>query len=195
MKVGFAFTAMLAARQGTNAMAAHQVGMNLMGLSFAFGDGLQAAAVTLIGFSLGAGKPEEAKKYGSICQLIGRLISICIAVTWVIGARAIYGLFFDETEIINYGVQIMYIMVLTVLVQVPQVITMGCLRGAGDTDYTAIVSVISAAIIRSMSSFFFCYVLKLGISGIWFGVFTDQFVRLMCATVRYRKDKWINIKI
>lgn len=49
MRIGFMMTAVMAADQGTDAMAAHQVGMNIMSLSFSFGDGLQAAAVALIG--------------------------------------------------------------------------------------------------------------------------------------------------
>lgn len=49
MRIGFMLTAIMAAKQGTDAMAAHQVGMNIMGLTFSFGDGLQAAAVALIG--------------------------------------------------------------------------------------------------------------------------------------------------
>lgn len=48
MRVGFMLTAIMAADQGTAAMAAHQVGMNIMGLSFSFGDGLQATAVALM---------------------------------------------------------------------------------------------------------------------------------------------------
>ena len=40
MRIGFMLTAIMAADQGTDAMAAHQVGMNIMALSFAFGDGL-----------------------------------------------------------------------------------------------------------------------------------------------------------
>ena len=60
MRIGFMLTALMAADQGTNAMAAHQVGMNIMGLSFSFGDGLQATAVALIGYSLGAKQPEQA---------------------------------------------------------------------------------------------------------------------------------------
>ena len=45
MRIGFMATAVMAAKKGMDAMAAHQVGMNLMGLTFSFGDGLQAAAV------------------------------------------------------------------------------------------------------------------------------------------------------
>ena len=55
MRVGFMSTAMMAAKMGTNALAAHQVGMNILGLTFSFGDGMQVAAVALIGRSLGEG--------------------------------------------------------------------------------------------------------------------------------------------
>ena len=44
--------------------AAHQVGMNIMSLSFSFGDGMQVAAVALIGRSLGEEKPDMARLYG-----------------------------------------------------------------------------------------------------------------------------------
>ena len=58
MRIGFMMTAIMAADQGTAAMAAHQVGMNVMSLSFSFGDGMQVAAVALIGRSLGEEKPD-----------------------------------------------------------------------------------------------------------------------------------------
>ena len=61
MRVGFMMTALMAANQGNAAMAAHQVGMNIMGLTFSFGDGLQAAAVALIGRSLGEKNKEKAR--------------------------------------------------------------------------------------------------------------------------------------
>lgn len=62
MRIGFMSTAMMAAGLGTAAMAAHQVGMNILGLTFSFGDGMQVAAVALIGRSLGEGLPEKGER-------------------------------------------------------------------------------------------------------------------------------------
>lgn len=62
VRVGFLSVAVMAAKMGTAAFAAHQVGMNVMSLSFSFGDGMQVAAVALIGQSLGAKDVEMAKK-------------------------------------------------------------------------------------------------------------------------------------
>ncbi len=195
MRIGFMATALMAADQGTGAMAAHQVAMNIMGLTFSFGDGLQAAAVALIGQSLGAGKPELAKSYGSTCRKIGGVISIVLAITYFFGSKALFSAYFDEPEIIEYGVHIMYIMIFACIFQVAQVIYMGCLRGAGDTLYTAISSIICVTIIRSVAAYIFTYPLGLGIEGIWLGVLADQIGRFIMATIRFKQGKWLQIKI
>lgn len=195
MRIGFMLTAIMAADQGTSAMAAHQVGMNIMGLSFSFGDGLQATAVALIGYSLGAKQPEQAKAYGRTCRLIGAIISVLLAITYFFGARWLMELFFREEEIVEIGISIMHVIIFVVVLQISQVIYMGCLRGAGDTLYTAIASTISVTIVRTLGSYFFGYVMGMGVIGIWFGVLADQLSRFVFATIRFKQGKWIYIKI
>ncbi len=196
MRIGFMLTAIMAADQGTSAMAAHQVGMNIMGLSFSFGDGLQATAVALIGFSLGAKQPEKAKEYGRTCRMIGGCISVALAVTYFLGAGFLMRLFFkEEEEIVAIGVNIMHIIIFVVILQIAQVIYMGCLRGAGDTLYTAIASTVSVTIMRTLGSYIFGYALGFGITGIWLFVVADQLSRFIFASIRFRQGKWTEIKI
>ncbi len=195
MRVGFMMTALMAAKQGTDAMAAHQVGMNILSLSFAFGDGLQSSAVALIGRSLGEKNEERAKRFGAFCQRIGGIISVCVAVIYFLGAEFIYSLFFREEHIVAIGVKIMYVVIFVVIFQIRQVIYMGCLRGAGDTFYTAAASTISVTIIRTAVSYVCGYVLGWGIIGIWLGVLGDQVSRFLFASIRFRLGKWTKIRI
>ena len=195
MRIGFMMTAIMAAKQGTDSMAAHQVGMNIMGLSFSFGDGLQAAAVALIGRSLGAGDEKLAKEFGSICRMFGGVISVCLAVIYFFGARPLMSLFFAEEHIVTIGVGIMRVIIFVVAFQISQVVYMGCLRGAGDTLYTAIASTLSVTFIRTIVSYLGGYVLGFGIVGIWTGVLGDQISRFLFASVRFKQGKWTKIKI
>lgn len=195
MRIGFMLTAIMAAKQGTDAMAAHQVGMNIMSLSFSFGDGLQAAAVALIGRSLGAGNEELAKEYGRICRMFGSMISVCLAIIYFIGARPLMSLFFTEEHIVAIGVKIMRVIIFVVAFQISQVVYMGCLRGAGDTFYTAVASTISVTFIRTIGSYLGGYVFGFGIVGIWLGVLADQISRFTFASTRFKKGKWTQIKI
>ncbi len=195
MRVGFLSVAVMAAKMGTAAFAAHQVGMNVLSLSFSFGDGMQVAAVTLIGQSLGRKDVEMAKKYGSICQMIGKMIAVCLAMIYLSGGRFLYEMFFQEAEIVAIGVNIMRVIVLIVVLQVSQVIYMGCLRGAGDVLYTTMASTISVTIIRPIASYLLCYTVGLGIIGIWFGVLADQISRFLFTSLRFKSGKWTKIQI
>ncbi|MEG2699828.1 MAG: MATE family efflux transporter, partial [Hungatella sp.] len=159
IRIGFMSVAVMAAKLGTAAFAAHQVGMNVMSLSFSLGDGMQVAAVALIGRSLGEEKPEMAKLYGHICQKIGMALSLVMALIYLLGGRSLYHLYFQEPEIIDMGEDIMRVIVIIVMLQVSQVIYMGCLRGAGDVLFTTVTSTISVTLVRTAASYLFCYTL------------------------------------
>lgn len=195
MRVGFMATSIMAAKMGTAAMAAHQVGMNIMGLSFSFGDGLQATAVALIGRSLGQGNESLAREYGKTCRIIGLAISFVLACLYFFGGHALMSAFFEEPEIVKIGVDITRIIIVVVIFQVSQVIYMGCLRGAGDTGYTAMASIISVTIIRTAFSYMFGYILGFGINGVWMGILADQVSRFIFGSVRFKQGKWTKIKI
>ena len=124
------------------------------------------------------------------------LLSVQIqAILFQLLAGWLYGLFFEEEDIIAIGVNIMYVIIVIVMLQISQVIYMGCLRGAGDTLYTAIASTISVTIIRTIGSYFFGYIMGWGIIGIWLGVLADQLSRFLFASIRFRQGKWVQIKI
>ncbi len=195
MRAGFMATAVMAASLGTAVMAAHQVGMNTLGLSFSFGDGMQVAAVALIGRSLGEGNKEKAKKYGLTCRGVGIVLIIVIDAFFLLFGRTLYTWFFEEPEIIEYGVRIMRVFVFVVFFQVSQVIYMGALRGAGDTGYTAFASTVSVTVVRTLFSWLLGIVLGLGITGIWLGILADQISRYLFAMFRFRKGEWVNIRI
>ena len=159
------------------------------------GDGMQVAAVALIGRSLGEGLPDKAKEYGKVCRRIGMCISVALAVIYLFGGETLYRLFFEEDHIVAYGVQIIHVIIIIVLFQVSQVIYMGCLRGAGDTTYTAMASTVSVTVIRTLFSYVCGIALGWGITGIWLGVLADQISRFLFASIRFQAGKWTGIKI
>ena len=83
MRIGFLVYAVLVAKLGTTAFAAHQIGMNIMNISFSFGDGLSVAAIALVGRSLGENRRDMAKIYGGVCQRMGVLFSAAISVVCI----------------------------------------------------------------------------------------------------------------
>ncbi|WP_297281969.1 MATE family efflux transporter [uncultured Anaerococcus sp.] len=195
MRIGFFITAITAAKLGTSSFALHNVGMNLLTLSFSLGDGMSVAVITLTGNSLGAGHKDEAIRYGKVCQQIGLIMSIIISLIFFLFGRNIYALFFNDQEMIkNSGIIIKYLGFI-VLMQIQQVIHGGSLRAAGDVKYTLIVAIVSVTIIRSIITLITVNLLQLGLDGIWIGVLSDQTSRFIALRARFKRGKWIDLKI
>ena len=114
---------------------------------------------------------------------------------YLLGGRALYRLFFEEPEIIDMGVKIMRLMVLIVILQIAQVIYMGCLRGAGDVIFTMIASTFSVTLVRTLGSYMMGYVFGLGLLGVWMGIMADQLSRFFLTTWRFKSGKWTSVKI
>lgn len=195
MRVGFIYTAVIAARLGTEAFAAHNVGMNFLSLGFSFGDGMQVAAVALIGRSLGERQPDKAKKYGSICQRIGFGISCILATILFLFGKTLFGFFFKDQETLQIGITISRYIMVIVLFQISQVIFGGSLRGAGDVKYTLFSSLLSVTFIRTAVTWLLTSIIPLGIAGIWIGILSDQFSRFILLSIRFKQGKWTSLQI
>ena len=194
-RIGFLATAVIAARLGTDEVAAHNIGMSVLGLGFSFADGMQVAAVALAGESLGAGRKAMAKRYGSICQRIGLLISFILALLLFFGGRWFFSLYFQEPHILEMGEIICRYLMIIILLQISQIIFTGCLRAAGDVKYVLVAAMISIAGIRTLSTILMVNVFGWGLSGVWLGILADQLSRFIMVSLRFRQGKWVDLKI
>lgn len=190
MRVGFFLYAKIVSSLGTTAFATHQICLNVLNISFGFGDGLQIASTSLVGQRLGAKRKDLAKLAVAVNQRIGLVISTILVIIFVLGRHVILRLFTTDPQIIEQGGVLMIIMAFTIHAQICQVITSGSLRGAGDTKYTALVSLISIGVLRPLIAYLLCYPLGLGLDGAWYALVIDQFTRLILVMIRFRRGKW-----
>jgi putative MATE family efflux protein len=195
MRIGFFTTNKLIAGLGTVYFATHQICMNILAISFAFGDGLGIAASALVGQSLGANRPDKATIYGKILQRIALSMGFVFAFIFIVGRSSIVALFTNDLEVITVGAQIMLVIAATTPLQMSQVVIAGCLRGAGDTKFVATTSFISIGLVRPGATWLFCYPLGLGLLGAWFAFSADQSLRLAINFIRFLNGKWTKITI
>lgn len=195
MRVGFFAYAKVVAALGTTAFATHQICMNIINLSFAFGDGLSIATSSLVGQSLGAKRTDMAIIYGKTGQRIAFAVSTVLFVIFIVGRESLVRLFTSEQAIISLGATIMIIIAFTTHIQTSQVVVSGCLRGAGDTKFVAFTSLVSIGIIRPTLTWLLCFPLGMGLIGAWIGLFIDQCMRLALNFARFNRGKWTNIEL
>jgi len=195
LRIGFLMFAKILAELGTVAYATHFIAMNLLSLSFCFGDGLGVSASSLVGQNLGRKRPDLSLMYGNICQRISLLCSAFLFFLFVFGGRLLFSLFTSEPEIMATGAILTRMAGFIIFGQSSQLVFMGCLRGAGDTRYVAIISMITITIIRPILSYILAYPLGLGLIGGWTALFLDQYVRLFLTYRRFSSGKWISIRL
>ena len=104
-------------------------------------------------------------------------------------------LYTDTPEVIEMGSVCLIIMAVITYMQTAQVICTGCLRGAGDTRYTAVISLIAIGIIRPVGGYLLSYTAGLGLYGAWLGILIDQSMRLILSSRRVKQGKWLEIQL
>lgn len=195
MRVGFLLTSMIIASLGTVAFATHIICMNIVSLSFTFGEGLGVGASSLVGQNLGAKRPDMSTIYSKSIQRIALTIGMFLLLLFVFGRYYLVDLFTDDLAVIQTGASILIIIAFMSPLQTVTVVVGGTLRGAGDTKFVAYSSLISIGIIRPFTTWLFCYPLGFGIIGAWYSFMTDQLLRLIINYIRFRTGRWTKIKV
>jgi putative MATE family efflux protein len=195
LRIGMLSYTKIVASLGTIAFATHQICMNILNLSFSLGDGLSIASSSLVGQSLGAKRPDLAIIYGKVGQRFALAIAIILSLFFTFSGKFLVSLFTDNPSVLALSQPILMIIAITTLAQTSQVVFSGCLRGAGDTTFVAILAMISIAIVRPAVSWFLCYPAAWGLIGAWFGLFVDQLLRLSLTYRRFSSGRWANIKL
>ena len=180
---------------GAIQFATHQISMSLSQLIFSFADGLGVASSSLVGQGLGMRRPDLSTVYGKIGQRCSMLIGFTLSLLLVIFRRPLYGLFTDDAEVIALGMKLCYFVAAVCMIQTSQVVISGCLRGAGDSRYVAVTSLVSIGTFRVGLSYLLCYPLGIGVYGAWIGFLVDQCTRLVLNYTRFHRGGWTKIEL
>lgn len=194
-RVGILLFVRIVATLGTVAYATHQIGLNILNLSFTPGQAFGIAASSLVGRSLGAEEKDKAEEYIKECRKIGSLISTVVGVLFFFFGSSIASLYSADPVIINAAGSILKVAAVVQPFQSSQLVVAGGLRGAGDTVWTLIAIFISVLIIRVVLAYLFIYVIGTGLIGAWYAIFIDQIVRWLLISIRFKTGKWKYIHI
>jgi putative MATE family efflux protein len=180
---------------GTSVFAAHQIGMNILSLSFMPGQAFSIAATTLVGQGLGAAQPNLAERSALETRRLGMIISTVIAATMFFFGRFIAALYTDDPEVIQRTAMVLKIIGVVQPAQSTQFILSGGLRGAGDTRWPLYSTILGIWGVRVVVGYFLAVQLGLGLLGAWMGMALDQCTRALVISHRFNRGGWKKIAI
>ncbi|MDD2431248.1 MAG: MATE family efflux transporter [Firmicutes bacterium] len=181
---------------GTAAQAAHEVALNAESISYNPGFGFALAATTMVGQFLGAGKPDHAMRSGKEAAKINMWIMSTIGVFFFLFPSAFVRLFVpNDPEVIELASMCLRIVAISEPFFAAVMVFAGGLRGAGDTLWVMVSTILGVWVVRLGLAFLFVNVMGFGLAGAWWAMNIDLMVRSILLWYRFRSGKWQNIKI
>ncbi len=185
-RVGFLLISMVTARIGSFGNAVYSVGMHLMNVNFAVGSGFQAAAIALIGRSLGEQAFHKIKIYSRQIISLGFAYALVLAGVIALTGAPYFAFFNEDPVFISVGAKTCYIIAVICVIQVPQIIYSGILIGLADVKYTLITSIISNTLLNTILVFVLVIICDMGLWGVWISTLVAQTCRMLMLRFRYR---------
>lgn len=173
---------------GTIAIAANSFGITAESLCYMPGYGVQSAAVTLIGQSIGAKRNDLTYRLGVLTTVLGVGLMTCSGLFMYFGSPLMMGLLSPDPAIIALGVQILRIEAFAEPMYGASIVVAGVLQGAGDTLSSSLMNLISMWFVRIPLAALLAN--NYGLKGVWFAMALELNVRGILFLVRLFKKKW-----
>lgn len=154
-----------------------------------------AATATMIGQALGAGNPRRAVRAGHEGVLQCGLLSVGIAACFFVGSQFIFEQLSADPMVQAAGVRPLRILAMLQPFLVTSIVYIGALRGAGDTRFPLLITIVGAIFIRIPVGYYFGIIEQWGLLGAWMGMFADMLWRAYAASVRYARGAWIRTRV
>lgn len=176
---------------GTASIAANYVAGVVFGLVNIPGAALSIAATTLVGQSIGKNEIEEAN---SILRYLIKLTSACLLILCLLVipfARVLAAFFTKSSDVIEIASTLIRVsaLVMPAIWGISFILPAG-LKGAGDAKYTMIVSIFGMWAFRITLGYILGVPLKMGVLGVWIGMYIDWLVRGIFFYIRLQHGKW-----
>lgn len=183
----------LVAPLGTIAIAANSFAIIAEGFCYLPGYGMQDAATTLVGQSLGAGRRELARGFSKITIVSGAAMMTLLAVLMWLSATPVMGLLSQDAEVIALGAECLRIEAWAELLYGVSIVAYGCCVGAGDTLVPSIINLLSMWVIRLGLAL--VLIPGMGLVGYWVAMAVELSVKGLIFAVRIRGGRWMDTKL
>ena len=191
----FAVFLTLVARMGDSAMAASQIFIVLLSLSFMQASGLSIAVSTLVGNYIGARDFASAERSLHTGMTLSAVLGGAIALLFVAAPDLLIGAFSDDPVVLALGRPLLAVGAVFQFFEAFGIVADGALRGAGDTRWPFLIRCTLAWGVFVPLAWLLGVHLDLGLTWAWsagclyVGLLTGALV------LRFRSGAWRRIRI
>jgi MATE family multidrug resistance protein len=173
-------------------LAAHQIALNTVSLTYMVPLGVGAAAAVRVGQELGRGDLVAAGDSGWAALALGAAFMSCAAVVLWLVPEVIARIYTPDPVIVRAGASLLVIAGFFQLFDGLQTVATGALRGAGDTHTPMICHLIAYWAIGLPVGYYFCFSRGQGARGMWIGLALALILigSVLAAVWRHKTARW-----
>jgi MATE family multidrug resistance protein len=172
----FSAATALAGRVSADALAAHQIALNMAAFTFMVPFGVASAAAVRVGQAIGRGDPHGASRAGWTAIAIGVGFMATAATVFLLAPVALMRAFTDDPAVIQLGIGLLFVAAVFQLFDGLQGVTTGALRGLADTHTAMMWNLAGHWIIGLPFGYLLCFHRGYGVVGLWWGLSTGLMI-------------------
>ncbi|MBC7541822.1 MAG: MATE family efflux transporter [Candidatus Sericytochromatia bacterium] len=186
-------SAVARAPSSTAVLASLTIGMRVESLSFLPAFALGMAAATLVGHSLGAHRPDQAKRQA--WRVMGAALVLCLPISliFVFAGHWLAMRFSTDPAVITHATHYLWWMGLTEPMLVAAIIGTQVLQGAGATRYPLLVTICSLYLFRLPLAY--ALVPIYGATGAWMAMAASMVINGVMVTTRVWQGSWVKTAV
>lgn len=185
----FVFGAIMIGWIGTISLAAHQIAINLVSITYLVASGFASATTIRVSNLKGLGEKEEVFKAAKAGIKVTLLFMVFASIVFLAGNRFFPSLYIDEIPVIDIASQLIFIAVFFQLMDGLQIVELGILRGLNDLKIPTYITIIAYWLIGIPTSYILGIYFNIGAQGVWIGYLAGLSASSTMLFFRYRKIK------
>lgn len=186
------FLTVLITYMGATALATRVYAQNIMALMTVFSMSVSKGMQIYIGQLVGAGKQERAYHDMFIGVKYALLVALSIGSVLAIFGQQVFGIFSNDPDIIALGAIILVVGLLLEPGRTSNLVIISALRASGDARFPVFMGMVSMWGICLPIAYVLGITFELGLVGVWIAMLTDEWIRAIIMTLRWRSKKWMS---
>lgn len=166
----FAAAAAMIAQIDAVSLAANQIAVNVISLTYMVPLGISGAAAVRVGQAIGARDGQGAIRAGWTALALGTAFMCCSAFTLVVFPKYVARIYTPDPVVIAVGAQLLTAAAFFEVFDALQAITIGALRGIANTHTGMLIHVAMYWGIGLPTGYWLCFKVGWGAMGIWVGL-------------------------
>lgn len=183
----FSLVGLMMGRLGAVPMAANQVALNLASITFMVPLGVSIAASVLVGQAIGRGDMREARRAALVSLVCGIGFMAVSGLTMLVAPRLLAGVYTSDAAVGALAASLIPIAGVFQVFDGTQVVSIGILRGTGDTRTPMLVNILGYWIVALPLSAWLGLYTGAGPRGMWWGLTVGLVIVATVLVARVRR--------